>query len=51
MIARFSLIYSSNFIVCTDKARTCFKCYVIEKRKCGFENALAEESESSLNLK
>ena len=29
----------------------CFKCYVKEKRKCSFENALVEKSESSTDLK
>ena len=29
----------------------CFKCYVKEKRKCSFENALVENSKNSTNLK
>ena len=51
MIVRFLLIYNTNFILCTGKARICFECYVKEKRKCSFENALVEKSESSTNLK
>ena len=45
------LIYDSNFIVCTDRARICFKCDAKEKRKCNFENGLVEKSESSTNLR
>ena len=52
MILRFFLfIYNSNFIVSIDRAKICFKYYVKEKRKCSFENALIEKSESSNNLK
>ena len=48
MIVRFLfLIYDSNFIVCTDRARIYFKCYVKEKGKCSFENALVGKNESS----
>ena len=50
-LSYFLLIYDSNFVVCTDRARICFKCYVKEKRKCSFENAFVEKSESSINLK
>ena len=46
MIIRFLLIHDSNFIVCTDRGRLFFKCHVKEKRKCNFENALAEKSKS-----
>ena len=42
---------NSNFILCTDRARICFKCYIKVKRKCSFENAPVEKSESSTNLK
>ena len=42
----FLLIYNSNFFLCTDRARICFKYYVKEKRKGSFE-----KSESSTNLK
>ena len=45
----FLLLYNSNFILCADKTRICFKCYVKENRKCSFENALAEKSETSTN--
>ena len=45
------LIYNSNFTLCADRARACYKCYVKEKIKCSFENSLIEESESSTNLK
>ena len=41
------LIYNSNFILCTDRARICFKCYIEKERKCSFENALVEKSKSS----
>ena len=51
MIVRCLLIYNSNLILCTDRARIWFKCYVKEKRKCSFENALVEKSKSSTNLK
>ena len=52
MIVRiFLLIYNSSVGVCTDRARICFKCYVKEKRKCSFENALVEKSESATDLK
>ena len=43
------LIYNNNLIICTDRARICFKCYIEKGRK--FENALVEKSESSTNLK
>ena len=49
-LSDFLLIYNSNFILCTDKARICFKCYVKQKRKCSFENAPVEKSRSSTNL-
>ena len=39
----FILIYNSNFILCTDRARICFKCYIEKERKCSFENALVEK--------
>ena len=29
----------------------CFKCYIEKEKKCSFENALIEKSESSTNLK
>ena len=52
MIVRiFLLIYNSSVSVCTDRARIRFKCYVKEKRKCSFENALVEKRERSANLK
>ena len=47
----FILIYNSNFILCTDRARICFKCYVKEKRKCSFVNALVEMTKRSNKLK
>ena len=53
MIVRAFLIYSSDFNVCTDRARICLICHVKEKRKkkCSFENALVEKSESSTRNK
>ena len=45
------LIYNNNFILCTDRATICFKCYVKKKRTCSFESALVENSKSSTNLK
>ena len=27
-------------ILCTDRARLCFKCYIEKERKCGFDNSL-----------
>ena len=51
LLSDFLLIYNSNFILCTDRARICFKSYVNEKRKCSFENAHVEKSESSTYLK
>ena len=39
----FILIYNSNFILFTDRARICFKCYIEKERKCSFENALVEK--------
>ena len=49
MIVRAFLIYSSDFNVCTDRARIC---QVKEKeKKCSFENALVEKSESSTRNK
>ena len=45
MIARFHFNNNTNFILCTDRARICFKCYVKEKRKCSFENAIVGKSE------
>ena len=48
MIVRFFNI-NSNFSLCTDRTRICFKCYVKEKRKCSFENALAEKSKAQLS--
>ena len=51
MIVRFRFIYNGNFILCTDRARICFKCYIEKERKYSFENALVEKSESSTNLK
>ena len=42
---------NSNFILFTDGARICYKCYIEKERKRSFENALAEKSESSTNLK
>ena len=45
----FVLIYKSNFNLCTDRARLCFK--KEKERKCSFENAVVEKSESSTNLK
>ena len=50
IIADFVLIYNSNFIPWTDRAKICFKCYVKEKRKSSLENALVEKSKSSTNL-
>ena len=50
-LSDFILIYNSNFILCTDRVRTCIKCYVKEKRECSFGKALAEMTESSTNLK
>ena len=38
-LSDFLLIYNNYFIVCIDRARICFKCYVKEKIKCSFENA------------
>ena len=49
-MADFVLIYNSNFIPWTDRAKICFKCYVKEKRKSSLENALVEKSKSSTNL-
>ena len=51
MIVRIPLIYNRNFILCSERARTCFKCYIEKERKCSFENALVEKSKSSTNLK
>ena len=51
MIVRFLLIHNSNFILCTDRARICFKCYIEKERKCIFQNALVEKSESLTSLK
>ena len=51
MTSDLVLIYNGNFILCTDRDRICFKCYVKVERKCTFENALVEKSESSTNLK
>ena len=48
---RATLIYNSNFTLCTDTARICFNCYVKKERKCSFENALVEKSKSSTKLK
>ena len=50
-LSDFVLIYNSNFILCTDRARICFKCHIEKERKCSFENGLMEKSESSTNLK
>ena len=50
-LSDFLLIYNSNFILCTDRARICFKCYVENERKYSFENALVEKSRGSTNLK
>ena len=50
-LSDFVLIYNSNFILCTDRARICFKCYIEKEKKCSFENALVKKSESSTNLK
>ena len=41
MIVRAFLIYSSDFNVCTDKARICFRIqtyfdYILSKYQCGF---------------
>ena len=47
----FVLIYDSNFILCIDRVRIRFTCFVKEKRKCSFENAFVEKSKSSTNLK
>ena len=33
-LALKGLIYNSNFILCTDRARICFKSCVKKKRKC-----------------
>ena len=46
-LSGFFLLYVSTFIVCTDRGRICFKCYVIEKRESSFESAVVENSESS----
>ena len=52
MIARAFLIYSSDFNVCTDRARICFKISIErERKKCSFENALEEKSKSSTRNK
>ena len=52
MIVRAFLIYSSDFNVCTDRARICLICQVKEKeKKCSFEKALVEKSESSTRNK
>ena len=50
-LSDFVLIYNSSFILCSEKASICFKCYVKEGRKCSFKNALVEKSESSTDLK
>ena len=50
-LSDFLLIYKSNFILYTDSACICFKCYAKEKTKCSFENTLVEKSEGSTNLK
>ena len=44
-------MYNSNFILCTDRTKTRFKCYIKKNRKHSFENALVEKSKSSTNLK
>ena len=38
-------------LVCTDRAKICFKSYIGKERKCSFENGLAEKSKSLANLK
>ena len=54
-LSGFVLIYNCTFILCTDRPRICFKCYVKcyfkKKRKCSFENSLVSMSKSSTNLK
>ena len=42
---------NSNVILCTNGATICFKCHLKEKRKCSFENVLAEKIESSTSFK
>ena len=51
MIVRFRFNVKCNFIICIDRARICFKCYIEKERKCSFENALVEHNKSSNNLK
>ena len=53
MIVWAFLIYSSDFNVCTDRARICFNMsrQREKKKKCSFENALVEKSESSTRNK
>ena len=46
MIVRVLLIFSNDFNARTDKARICFNNLKRKKKKCSFENALVEKSES-----
>ena len=41
-LSDFLLIYDSNFILCIDRARICFHCFVKEKRKWSFQNVLVQ---------
>ena len=52
MIIRAFLLYSSDFNVCTDRARICFNMpSERERKKYSFENALAEKNENSTRNK
>ena len=47
-LSDFVLIFNSNFILCTDRARICFKCHIEKERKCSFENAPVERATAQL---